>query len=139
MRSFWIIDSLKYNNDEGQTFALRSSRQGPSRGNQNASTVLLATLRASIFGEQQLLGWEIIDMESCLYSEMNISIESITMLTSLYMVLSLLIQKIIEKLNTLQDPRENYFSLKMQKLMAEPYVIRCFNKTTEQDGKKHAL
>jgi hypothetical protein len=76
-------------------------------------------------------------MESCLYAEMNITIENITLLTSLYMVISIVIQKIIEKLNTLQDPRENYFSLKMQKLMAEPYVIRCFN--NEQDNKKSAL
>ncbi len=99
-------------------------------GNKTIPLYFYLHRRASIFHDQQLLGWQIIDMESCLYSEMNITIESITLLTSLYMVLSLLIQKIIEKLNTIQDPRENYFSLKMQKLMAEPYVIRCFNKTT---------
>jgi len=40
-------------------------------------------------------------------------------------------KKVIEKLNCLQDPREPYFSYKMQKLMSEPYIIRFFNNQHE--------
>lgn len=58
------------------------------------------------------------DIESSLYSEMDVSMDSITALTALYMVLLRPTKRVIEKLNTLQDPREQYFNLKMQKLMA---------------------
>lgn len=49
---------------------------------------------------------------------MDVSMDSITALTALYMVLLRPTKRVIEKLNTLQDPREQYFNLKMQKLMA---------------------
>ena len=45
--------------------------------------------------------------------------------------------KAVEKLNSLQDQRESYFSQKMQELMAKPFVIRCFNH--ENDGKKNNM
>lgn len=46
-------------------------------------------------------------------------------------------QRIIEKLNGLQDEREHYFTFKMQKLMSEPYIIRFFN--NQGDSKKNNL
>jgi hypothetical protein len=33
---------------------------------------------------------------------------------------------LIEKLNAIQDSRESYFSRKMEKMMAKPFVIRSF-------------
>lgn len=44
-------------------------------------------LRCEIFKDQQSLGWEIMDIESSLYTEMDVSMDSITALTALYMVL----------------------------------------------------
>lgn len=35
----------------------------------------------------------------------------------------------------MQDPREGYFSQKMQELMAKPFVIRCFN--SEGEGRRN--
>lgn len=37
----------------------------------------------------------------------------------------------------MQDTREKYFTFKMQKLMSEPYIIRCFN--NQHDSKRSAL
>ncbi len=37
----------------------------------------------------------------------------------------------------MQDMREKYFTFKMQKLMSEPYIIRCFN--NQYDSKRSAL
>ena len=66
--------------------------------------------------------------------------EVITQLTGLYSVQCVIRQKAIEKLNGLQDSREGYFSLKMQKLMSEPFIIRCFEHQKDgSDSKKMEL
>lgn len=39
------------------------------------------------------------------------------------------------RLNEMQDAREKYFSNKMQKLMAEPFIIRCYSDSAQQKSK----
>lgn len=121
-----IIDEQDSQNSDGSVQASHSSL-----------FVVLSSSRSDIFKNDKNLAWEIMDTESRLYTESEVTLDNITYLASLYMVCFDQRQRLIETLNGLQDNREGYFSNKMQKLMREPFITRAFNH--QVDNRKDVL
>ena len=80
-----------------------------------------------IFNEPSF-AWELLEWEIAIEMNESLSGQAIAKLLELYMVHLEIIQRGVEKMNSLMDIREAYFKNKVQLLMMKNNVVKTLNK-----------
>jgi hypothetical protein len=80
-----------------------------------------------IFNEPTF-AWELLEWEIAIEMNESLSGQAIAKLLELYMVYLEIIQRGVEKMNSLMDIREAYFKNKVQMLMMKNNVVKTLNK-----------
>ena len=75
-----------------------------------------------------IFAWELLEWEIAIEMNDSLSGQAIAHLLELYMVSYLLIQRGVEKMNSIGDIRESYFKNKVTDLMMKGNVVKTLNK-----------